>query len=116
MMTTAEATAAIAAAMRPFAAETIATDSAAGRVLQQPVTAERDQPPFDRVTMDGIAVAWAAIESGARRFRIAARQHAGDPPVALARELCGFVWDVLRQVPPPPAQHGSRRRSGSSPR
>ena len=22
--------------------------------------------------------------------------------VALARELCGFVWDLLRQVPPPP--------------
>jgi transposase len=24
--------------------------------------------------------------------------------VALARELCGFVWDLLRQVPPPQAQ------------
>lgn len=79
MITTAEATAAIAAAMRPFAAETIATDSAAGRVLQQPVTAERDQPPFDRVTMDGIAVAFDAVESGVRRFELQETRHAGDP-------------------------------------
>ena len=28
---------------------------------------------------------------------------AGKVKVALARELAGFVWDLLRQVPPPPA-------------
>ncbi len=28
----------------------------------------------------------------------------GKVKVALARELCGFVWDLLRQVPPPKAE------------
>jgi molybdopterin molybdotransferase len=36
--------------------EAIALDEAAGRILAQPVAADRDQPPFPRVTRDGFAV------------------------------------------------------------
>jgi molybdopterin molybdotransferase len=57
--------------------------SLAGAVLAQPVRAERDQPPFDRVTMDGIAIASAAWREGARRFRVAGIQAAGRPPLEL---------------------------------
>jgi molybdopterin molybdotransferase len=52
---------------------------ATGRVLQQAVLAERDQPPFDRVMMDGIALQYDSFASGNRRFTIQGTQHAGDP-------------------------------------
>ncbi len=73
----------IAESMPPLGIERVALAQARGRVLRQTVCAERDQPPFDRVMMDGIAVSFAAIDGGQRRFRIAAAQHAGDPALAL---------------------------------
>ncbi len=54
-----------------------------GAVLRENVYAERDQPPFDRVAMDGIALASSAVQSGRREFRIQATQAAGDVPLAL---------------------------------
>lgn len=56
----------------------------AGAVLREDIRAERDQPPFDRVTMDGIALASAAVSGGTRSFTIEASQAAGDAPRALA--------------------------------
>lgn len=55
-----------------------------GAVLRENIYAERDQPPFDRVTMDGIAVDSTAIQQGTRRLHIQATQAAGDPPLQLA--------------------------------
>ncbi|MCC7463085.1 MAG: molybdopterin molybdotransferase MoeA [Gammaproteobacteria bacterium] len=54
-----------------------------GAVLRENVYAERDQPPFDRVAMDGIALAAATAAPGARRFRMQALQAAGDVPLEL---------------------------------
>jgi len=60
-----------------------------GAVLRENVYAERDQPPFDRVTMDGIALDSRAVREGARRLRLQAMQAAGDPPLTLAgRDRC----------------------------
>lgn len=56
----------------------------AGAVLAQSVRSERDQPPFDRVTMDGVAFASSAWREGRRRFQIAGSQAAGHPPLELA--------------------------------
>ena len=64
MLTPAEAAAAIDARMAPLAAETCGLGAAAGRVLREPIRAERDQPPFDRVAMDGIALASRAEAAG----------------------------------------------------
>jgi molybdopterin molybdotransferase len=64
--------------------ESLPVAQCAGAVLRENVYAERDQPPFDRVTMDGIALASAAVSAGRRRFRIQATQAAGEPPLALA--------------------------------
>ena len=50
----------------------------AGAVLRETIHAERDQPPFDRVTMDGIALCSTAVSTGTRRFRIEATQAAGE--------------------------------------
>jgi molybdopterin molybdotransferase len=54
-----------------------------GRVLRQDVFAERDNPPFDRVCMDGIAVNRTALAQGARSFSIEGTQAAGVAPITL---------------------------------
>lgn len=92
LISTLEAREAIAAAMPAMGTETVALGDTGGRILRQAATAERDQPPFDRVTMDGIAISYAAFAAGRRRFRIAATQHAGDPMVPIKqREHCAEV-------------------------
>jgi molybdopterin molybdotransferase len=83
VLTPAQAIDAIRNALPDIGFEKIALTKAVGRILRQTVTAERDQPPFDRVTMDGIALQFDAIRGGARRFRIQATQHAGDPVATL---------------------------------
>lgn len=88
MLTTSEASAAILAAMPGFETEAVPVASATGRVLQQSVVAERDQPPFDRVTMDGIAIAFADFDNGARQFFVQATQAAGDSVLTLEAGKC----------------------------
>ena len=83
MLTVTKAAGAIEDAMQPFDTESISLDRANGRILRQIVTAERDQPPFDRVTMDGIAISFDAFEDGRRAFRIQGTQHAGDAVTTL---------------------------------
>ncbi len=84
MLTPAEAEAAIAAALPAAATERIPLADCAGRVLRVAVHAERDAPPFDRVTMDGIAIASRAIAR--REFRLAGTQAAGTPALSLPDE------------------------------
>jgi molybdopterin molybdotransferase len=77
VLTTAEALAKILAAMPDLPTDVTDLDIVAGRVLRQPVVAERDQPPFDRVMMDGIAIAHADYAKGQSSFPIQATQMAG---------------------------------------
>lgn len=86
MLTPAEADAAIAAHLVRAPDQTVPLPAGAGRVLRQEVRADRDAPPFDRVAMDGIAIASAAFRHGRREFRVAAVQPAGAPPFKLASE------------------------------
>src|ERR1700753_2625248 len=58
-------------------------DQCTGRILRQDVYAERDNPPFDRVCMDGIAVSSAVLARGTRQFTIEALQPAGALPLSL---------------------------------
>jgi molybdopterin molybdotransferase len=89
LLTSAAAAEAIAASIPAFPGEEVALAAATGRILHQAVRAERDQPPFDRVTMDGIAVCHAALDSGRRRFTVQGTQHAGDPVQTLdSDEYC----------------------------
>ncbi|MDX1561711.1 MAG: molybdopterin molybdotransferase MoeA [Gammaproteobacteria bacterium] len=83
MTTVAEAEALIAARIERWPAARVALADATGRVLAETVRAERDLPPFDRVTMDGIAIASSAFAEGRRQFRIAAIQAAGEPAASL---------------------------------
>lgn len=86
MLDTAAASAAIAGSIHQLKVESVGLDEAVGRILRQSVTAERDQPPFDRVTMDGIAACFDAFDAGRRDFTIEGTQHAGDPVQTLTSD------------------------------
>ena len=83
MIGTKEATQKIRELLPSWNTETVDVLGAVGRSLRQAVCAERDQPPFDRVTMDGIAIRYEDFASGLRTFRIAGTCHAGDPRQSL---------------------------------
>ena len=61
MLIPAEAEQLIQANIAPFHREDCPLTAAHGRVLRQDLGADRDLPPFDRVTMDGYALRSAAI-------------------------------------------------------
>ena len=72
-----------------IATEKVAIDEALGRILAENLLADRDFPPFDRVSMDGIAVAYAQIEKGKTDFLIEQTLAAGKPQATLInREHC----------------------------
>ena len=81
MISVEQATTSIASHVRDLGSETVPLDTSVGRILRQRVSAERDQPPFDRVTMDGIAVssAWSG-----RDYQVAGTSFAGDPRMKLS--------------------------------
>ena len=56
--------------------ECASLSDALGRVLREPVTADRDQPPFERSAMDGFAVSSGEWQAG-RSWRIAGSVPAG---------------------------------------
>lgn len=60
--------------------EVVSLDQAAGRILRQTVLADRDQPPFNRVAMDGICIDHTAYAAGQRFFPVAWMQAAGQSP------------------------------------
>src|SRR3954463_12495175 len=64
--------------------ESLPLTQTAGAVLRENIYAERDQPPFDRVAMDGIARSTAGAADNPGRLRVAGIQAAGDPQQSLA--------------------------------
>jgi molybdopterin molybdotransferase len=59
--------------------EPVSITDAVGRVISEPIIADRNFPPFDRVTMDGIAIDYEAYKTGRREFLIEDTQAAGQP-------------------------------------
>jgi len=57
-----------------------------GAILREDIFADRDQPAFPKVLMDGIAVSYASWKKGIRRFKIEAIQPAGGKPTALKKK------------------------------
>lgn len=60
-----------------FGIEEIPFLESVGRVLKEDIVADRDFPPFDRVSMDGIAINYRYFEQGVRNFTIEGIQAAG---------------------------------------
>jgi molybdopterin molybdotransferase len=90
MLTPAEAERLMLAAMAPFPMEECALPDAHGRILRADLRADRDLPPFDRVTLDGYALRAKAATAGRREFVLEATQAAGMRPFALgpAADAC----------------------------
>jgi molybdopterin molybdotransferase len=63
--------------------ESLPLTQCVGATLRENIYAERDQPPFDRVAMDGMAVDSEALRRGLKRFRVQGVQAAGAPPLKL---------------------------------
>ena len=81
MITVEEAEKIIQAELRDYGAEIMPFELTLGRVLAENIKADRDLPPFNRVTMDGIAISYDALENGISSFHIKATQAAGDPQI-----------------------------------
>ena len=84
MLTPAEADQLIGQHLQCLPVESLPLTQCAGAVLRENIYAERDQPPYDRVAMDGVALDSRAVSAGGRSFRIQATQAAGDAPLTLA--------------------------------
>lgn len=69
-----------------YGKESIAYQLALGRVLAEDILADLDLPPFDRPTVDGIAIRFTSYEKGNRTFAIKAVQSAGEASVAIDSE------------------------------
>lgn len=77
MISVTEATAIILSHSIETGVEEISIQEASGRVLKETIRADRDFPPFARVTMDGIAIAYQTWQKGGRTFNIESIQAAG---------------------------------------
>jgi molybdopterin molybdotransferase len=84
----------------PLPSETVPLLAAIGRVLHQDVVADRDFPPYDRVTMDGIALPFAALQAGQTDFPIERTQLAGAPPEPLANPQAAIEIMTGAALPP----------------
>jgi molybdopterin molybdotransferase len=83
LISPAEAEERIRAHVAPLPAVSLPLTELVGATFRERIAAAFDQPPFDRVTMDGIAFAFASYERGRRAFRIAGTQAAGAAPLSL---------------------------------
>ncbi|GAA4016759.1 molybdopterin molybdotransferase MoeA [Hymenobacter fastidiosus] len=100
MISVEEATRLVLGTVRPVPTETIALTAATGRVVQAPLYADRDFPPFDRVAMDGIALAYGAVVAGQTDFPIEATQLAGAPPQPLHNPRAAVEIMTGAMLPP----------------
>ncbi len=73
--------------------------AAQGRTLRAAVRADRDGPPFDRATLDGVCLRFAEWEAGRREFTLAGTQAAGAEPVAAPGE--GACLEIMTGAPVP---------------
>ncbi len=62
----------------PSAGETVPLSGARGRVLAEPIVADRDQPPFPRSTRDGFALRSADLALGSTPLRVIGGVRAGE--------------------------------------
>jgi len=66
-----------------FGVEEIPFIKSVGRILKEEISADRDFPPFNRVSMDGIAIDFASFKQGQKSFEIEGIQAAGSKQIKL---------------------------------
>ena len=80
MITVAEASERILAAVTALAREPVATGNAVGRVLGESITATIDSPPWDNSSMDGYAIRAADVSDSVSSLRVVEEIAAGSFP------------------------------------
>ncbi len=96
--------------------ESLPLTQCVGGTLRENIYAERDQPPFDRVAMDGMAVDSEALRRGLKRFRIQGIQAAGAPQLKLGSAedaievMTGAILPLGSDCVIPDRAAGGRRR------
>jgi molybdopterin molybdotransferase len=70
-----------------FGTEKVELTNSFNRVLKEAIFADRDFPPFDRVSMDGIAIQAASFHSGQRTFLVEDIQPAGTAQKSLKDKI-----------------------------
>lgn len=78
MVTVSEASTIVLTNLFKPSVETVSFQEAVNKVLAERILADRDFPPFDRVSMDGIAIRFKEWEEGRREFNIENIQAAGE--------------------------------------
>lgn len=68
---------------KAFGITTVSLQDACGYILAENIVADRDLPPYNRVTMDGIAIQHEAFSNGNKIFTVAGTQAAGDSPLSI---------------------------------
>ncbi|MCG1034871.1 molybdopterin molybdotransferase MoeA [Polaribacter sargassicola] len=66
-----------------FGFEEVPFIKSVGRILRENILADRDFPPFNRVSMDGIAIDYKSFKNGQRAFKIEGIQAAGSEQLSL---------------------------------
>ena len=83
MITVEEAEQIVAREQQSISEELIPFENARGRVLREPIKADRDLPPYDRIMMDGIVISSEGWAAGHRSFNASGLQLPGAPPLTL---------------------------------
>ena len=83
MITSEEAKHIILNSTQEFGVEEIPFIKCVGRILKETIVADRDFPPFNRVSMDGIAIDFKAFQKGQRAFKVEGIQPAGSAQISL---------------------------------
>ena len=66
-----------------FGVEEIPFLKSVGSILKEEIFADRDFPPFNRVSMDGIVIDYTSFKNGQRAFKIEGIQAAGSEQITL---------------------------------
>src|SRR5699024_2924330 len=69
---------------KDFGTSYVSYENTVSRILAEDLFADRDLPPANRSSMDGIAISFDAFRKGIRSFKIKGTQGAGDPPIAIS--------------------------------
>ena len=69
--------------VQDFGVEEIPFLKSVGSILKEEIFADRDFPPFNRVSMDGIVIDYTSFKNGQRAFKIEGIQAAGSEQITL---------------------------------
>ena len=70
--------------LAPLSSELVKIEDANGRVLAEQLQSDRNLPPFNRSTFDGVALCYQSVVRGLRSFPVIGTAYAGSPRIELS--------------------------------